>query len=53
MVRCKCADYKVASLYLDDHQWDLEKAMDKWWADEQWEKDNPLPKGNVIGRRLK
>ena len=51
MVSCKCADYKVAGLYLEEQDWDLERAMQKWWEDERWEKDNPMPKGKIAQRR--
>lgn len=47
MVRCKCADYKVATLYLEEHSWDLNAAVDKWWEDERWEREHPMPKHKV------
>lgn len=50
MVRCKCADYKIASLYLEEHGWVLDTAVEKWQEDERWEKYNPMPKGKAIRR---
>ena len=49
MVRCKCADYKVATLYLEEHGWDLERAVDKWADDERWEREHPMAEGKGKG----
>ncbi|KAK6332003.1 hypothetical protein TWF718_002541 [Orbilia javanica] len=39
-IRTKCVEYDVAKVYLDESGWDLEKAVEKWAADERWEAVN-------------
>ncbi|KAK6346257.1 hypothetical protein TWF730_010587 [Orbilia blumenaviensis] len=39
-IRTKCVEYDVAKVYLDENGWDLEKAVEKWVADEKWEAIN-------------
>ncbi|KAK6497552.1 hypothetical protein TWF481_011957 [Arthrobotrys musiformis] len=36
-IRTKCIEYDIAKLYLNESGWDLEKAVEKWTADERWE----------------
>lgn len=50
MVGCKCADYKVATLYLEEAGWQLGEAVGRWKADEQWEKTHPMGKGKRTRR---
>ncbi|KAL8388605.1 hypothetical protein RB595_009094 [Gaeumannomyces hyphopodioides] len=45
MVACREADYDVALLYLDQAAYDLDAAVDAYFADEAWERDNPLRGG--------
>lgn len=42
MVACKCAEYDVAELYLEQAGYDLGVAVEKFLADEEWERRNPL-----------
>lgn len=42
MVACKCAEYDVAELYLEQAGYDLGVAVERFLADEEWEKRNPL-----------
>ncbi|KAK6506108.1 hypothetical protein TWF506_011029 [Arthrobotrys conoides] len=39
-IRTKCVEYDIAKVYLDEAGWDLEKAIEKWAADELWEASN-------------
>ncbi|KAF3273619.1 hypothetical protein TWF173_006869 [Orbilia oligospora] len=39
-IRTKCVEYDIAKVYLDESAWDLEKAIEKWTADERWESLN-------------
>ena len=45
MVGCKNADYDVALLYLEQVDYDLAAAMEAYFADEAWERANPLDGG--------
>lgn len=54
MVRCKCADYDVAVLYLDacgggDDEALVDEAVRRFLEDEEWERRNPLAKGKGKG----
>jgi len=51
MVLSKCADYKMAELYLGQAEGDVDKAVARWKEDERWEKENPLQKGKSSGTR--
>ncbi|KAF2749786.1 hypothetical protein M011DRAFT_465452 [Sporormia fimetaria CBS 119925] len=42
MTTCKVAEYDVALLYLQQSNYDLERAIDIFQADEKWEKEHPL-----------
>lgn len=42
MVACKCAEYDVAELYLEQAGYDLSVAVERFLADEEWERRNPL-----------
>lgn len=42
MVACKCAEYDVAELYLGQADYDLGVAVERFLADEEWERRNPL-----------
>ncbi|KAK0711178.1 hypothetical protein B0H67DRAFT_277963 [Lasiosphaeris hirsuta] len=42
MVTCKVADYEVAVFYLEQAGYDFYDAVDAYFADEQWERENPL-----------
>jgi hypothetical protein len=42
MVGTKCADYDVALLYLEQTAYDVGAAAEMYFADEKWERDNPL-----------
>ncbi|SMR46153.1 unnamed protein product [Zymoseptoria tritici ST99CH_1E4] len=42
MVACKVAEYDVATLYLQQSEWNLEAAIDAYREDERWEKEHPL-----------
>lgn len=42
MVACKCAEYDVAELYLEQAGYDLGVAVERFLADEEWERRNPL-----------
>ncbi|KAK6524851.1 hypothetical protein TWF281_011752 [Arthrobotrys megalospora] len=39
-IRTKCVEYEIAKVYLEESEWDLEKAVEKWVADERWEAVN-------------
>lgn len=39
-IRTKCVEYDIAKVYLDESGWDLERAVEKWTADERWEAAN-------------
>lgn len=41
--------YDVALLYLKNADWNLEKAIQSYQEDEQWEKEHPLIK--MLGKR--
>jgi len=45
MVACKEPDYDVATVYLEGCGWDLQEAVEAYWADWEWERENPLEKG--------
>ncbi|KAK0621374.1 hypothetical protein B0T17DRAFT_608599 [Bombardia bombarda] len=42
MVATKVADYDVAVLYLEQAGYDMAKATEAYFADEQWERENPI-----------
>lgn len=42
MVATKCPDYNVATLYLKTSDYNLERAIEAFKADERWEKDHPM-----------
>ncbi|KAF2657639.1 hypothetical protein K491DRAFT_690882 [Lophiostoma macrostomum CBS 122681] len=42
MVGCKVAEYDVALMYLQQSDYDLDRAINTYKADERWEKENPL-----------
>ncbi|KAJ4424179.1 hypothetical protein N0V82_001227 [Gnomoniopsis sp. IMI 355080] len=42
MVGCKCAEYDVAELYLEQAGYDLGSAVERYLADEEWAKAHPL-----------
>lgn len=42
MVGCKCADYDVAELYLAQTDYDLGRAVERYLADEAWEREHPM-----------
>lgn len=42
MVGCKCADYEVAELYLAQAGYDLSRAVERYLADEAWEREHPM-----------
>lgn len=42
MVGCKCADYEIAELYLEQSGYDLKHAVERYLADEEWERAHPL-----------
>lgn len=50
MVACKCAEYEVAELYLQQTGGDLDSAVERFLADEEWEKRNPRAKGEGKGK---
>ena len=41
-ITCKEADYDVAVLYLDAAGYDVAAAVEAYFADEAWERENPL-----------
>lgn len=52
MVACKCVDYEVAELYLGQTGYDLGTAVERFLADEAWEKEHPMEgKGKAKGRK--
>ncbi|RYP32266.1 hypothetical protein DL767_005317 [Monosporascus sp. MG133] len=42
MVRCRVHEYDVAVLYLEQAGYDLEAAVERYLADEEWERAHPL-----------
>ncbi|KAL8839006.1 MAG: hypothetical protein Q9170_001937 [Blastenia crenularia] len=42
MVICKVSDYDIALLYLGQAQYDLDRAVETYLADEKWEREHPL-----------
>lgn len=52
MVACKCAAYDVAELYLAQSGGDLGEAVERYLADEEWERAHPLegPAGGSKGK---
>lgn len=47
MVMCKVADYDVAVFYLEQAAYDLNEAVEAYFADEAWERENPRPGDDV------
>lgn len=50
MVACKCAAYDVAELYLAQSGGDLGEAVERYLADEEWERAHPLEGGPARGK---
>lgn len=50
MVGCKCADYDVAELYLAQAGYDLGRAVERYLADEAWEREHPMEGGREKGK---
>lgn len=54
MVACKCASYDVAELYLAQAGGDVGEAVERYLADEEWERAHPYegqgPKGKGKGK---
>lgn len=46
MVACKAAEYDVALIYLKQNDYNLDRAVEAYKADEAWEKTHPLPSGS-------
>jgi hypothetical protein len=42
MVQCKVSEYDVAKLYLEQCEYDLEKAVEMWREEERWEREHPM-----------
>lgn len=42
MVACKCAEYDVAELYLEQAGYDLASAVERYLADEEWARAHPM-----------
>lgn len=42
MVACKEADYDVAVLYLEQNDYDIDAAVEAYFADEAWERAHPV-----------
>ena len=42
MVTCKVSEYDVAVLYLQQADWDMDKATEAWMEDERWEREHPI-----------
>lgn len=42
MVACKCAEYDVAELYLEQAGHDLASAVERYLADEEWARAHPM-----------
>lgn len=51
MVRCKVPDYDAARLYLAQAGGDLEAAVERYLADEAWERAHPITAADRAGRR--
>lgn len=47
MVTCKVANYDIAVFYLEQAVYDLNEAVESYFADEAWEKENPRPGDDV------
>jgi hypothetical protein len=41
MVTCKVHEYDIALLYLEQADYDLQLAMEAYFADEEWERTHP------------
>ena len=39
-VRTKCVEYDIAKVYLEESGWDFDRAVERWEADEAWERVN-------------
>ncbi|KAK3375164.1 hypothetical protein B0H63DRAFT_269231 [Podospora didyma] len=42
MVACKCSDYDIAVLYLEQAGYDFDDASEAYFGDEAWESEHPL-----------
>lgn len=40
MTSCKVSDYDIAVLYLEQASFDLEGAVESYFADDKWEKEH-------------
>ncbi|KAG9535472.1 hypothetical protein KCU77_g20019, partial [Aureobasidium melanogenum] len=55
MVTCKVSEYDVAQLYLEQHGYELDAAVEAYQDDEKWERDHPLQdngKGKMSARTV-
>lgn len=43
--------YDVALLYLEQAEYDLDKAVEAYQADERWEKEHPMGLDSTKGKR--
>ncbi|RMZ78399.1 hypothetical protein DV738_g3917, partial [Chaetothyriales sp. CBS 135597] len=51
MVATKCAEYEVGVVYLRANGYSLDRAVDAYRGDEQWERENPIKAGRGRIRR--
>jgi len=42
MVACKVTEYDVATLYMQQADWDFDAAVEAYKEDERWEKEHPM-----------
>ena len=47
MTTCKVSDYDIALLYLEQADYDLSTAMEAYYEDDKWERNNPC---GIAGR---
>lgn len=52
MMACKVAEYDVATLYMQQAEWDLDAAVEAYKEDERWEKEHPM-QAREKGKRAK
>jgi hypothetical protein len=38
MTTTKCTEWDVAGVYLEDEGWDVDRALERWFEDEAWER---------------
>ncbi len=53
MVQCKVSEYEVAKMYLEHLDWEMEKAVEGWNEDEEWERLHPLKAGVNVDKNGK